>query len=57
MPRDRQTTAGLSPARAAIIVVGVIIVLAAILGLLGGTFTPHKIGMPAPSPTDPITVP
>jgi hypothetical protein len=43
--------------RAAVIVVGAIIVLAAILGLLGGTFTPHKIGMPAPAPNDPITIP
>ena len=57
MPRDRQTTAELSSARAAIIVVGIVIVLAAILGLIGGTFTPHKIGMPVPAPNDPITVP
>ena len=57
MPRDQQTTGELNSARAAIIVVGVIIVLAAILGLLSGSFTPHKIGMPAPSPGDPITIP
>jgi len=38
-------------------VVGVVIVLAAILGLLSGSFTPHKIGMPVPTPSDPITIP
>ena len=57
MPRDTQNPAELNSARAAVIVVGVVIVLAAILGLLSGSFTPHKIGMPVPTPSDPITIP
>ena len=57
MPRDNPDPAELSVPRAAVIVVGAIIVLAAILGLLGGTFIPHRIGMPVATPNDPITIP
>ncbi|MEO8758335.1 MAG: hypothetical protein ABI398_11375 [Devosia sp.] len=41
-------------ARTAVLVVGVLIVLAAVLGLANGTI---KVGMPVPTPHDPITVP
>jgi hypothetical protein len=57
MPRNEPTPGELNAPRAAIIVVGAIIVLATILGLVGGNFVPHRIGMPVAAPGDPITIP
>ena len=56
MPRG-PSPAELNAPRAAIIVVAAIIVLAAVLGMIGGNFVPHRIGMPVATPNDPITIP
>ena len=46
-----------SPARAAVLLIGAAVVIAAILGVATGTINDKTLRMPTPSPTDPITLP
>lgn len=46
-----------APARAAVLVILVFVLIASILGIVGGTINLNGVGMKLPAPNAPITVP
>jgi len=55
--RGRGNSDDAAPARAAVLVILAFVLVASILGIVGGTINLNGVGMKLPAPNAPITVP
>ncbi len=57
MPDRGRDTDDAAPARAAVLVILAFVLIASVLGIVGGTINLNGVGMKLPAPNAPITVP